>query len=161
MSAVAPIPAMSSARSSEVGATLVEVLVTIVLVGIGVVGVMYGWTNSIALSSVNKAQAEVAAISASAKEALRDTTRNPYQLCTFGVPTYNPKAGLTIEQNKYTVSISKIEYWDGSAFVAGCTGETPAFNRLQRVTLTVRTKDDGVTTTPDVVRTTQVVKWGS
>ena len=91
----------------EQGFSLVEVLITVVIVGIAFAAILGGMVTSIVVSDVHRKQASSDALARSAAEALKD------QAVAY-VPCAGPSAyasALPTAPSGYTVSIQSIRYW--------------------------------------------------
>ncbi|MEU6477358.1 type II secretion system protein [Streptomyces sp. NPDC047017] len=128
-------------RRGEEGETLIEALVTVVLMGIAFVTILGGIGTAI-ISSVT--QQKVTTADSVIRSAAEKVVSDRYVSCARGYETPTPPAG-------YSVTV-EIEYWDGvGAFGRPCPA---ADTGVQKVTLTVRS------TGPHPVRdaTLEVVK---
>jgi prepilin-type N-terminal cleavage/methylation domain-containing protein len=139
----------------EGGFSLVELLITIVIVGIGFAALLGGVMTSVIVSSHQREQATVDAVARSAAEWIKDPVNNPYS-CAANNP-YSV-AALTVPSG-YTVTISSIEYWTPPA-VPFPAAYTPQFqnasstctNGLQRITIVVRSSDLQANETVQVIK---------
>ena len=113
---------------SEAGFTLVELLLTIAILGIAVVAGVGAMMTSIQVSDLGRRQADGQTQLRAYAEAVAGAG---YTTCATSYPTsYSPPAG-------YTVAMT-VAYWDGSsAFTASCGTD----KGLQRVTLTITATD--------------------
>ena len=150
---------------AEDGFSLVEVLVTIVIVGVTFSALLGGLITTITVSSLHRKQATADSVTRSAAEWIKDSVQTPYQNCA-GIGAYS-LSGLP-KPAGYTVAIQSVEYWDGAAAVAG----TPySFNSgvgghlgpscpgsgdkgLQRITIQVTSSDGQVSESVQVVKRT-------
>ncbi|MFE2268367.1 type II secretion system protein [Streptomyces lavendulae] len=125
----------------EEGETLIEVLVSVVLMGVAFVTI-FGGIGTAIISSVR--QQKVTGADSVVRSAAEEVVGDPYVSCAGGYGTPTPPPG-------YTVTVT-VEYWDGvGAFATACPA---ADTGVQKVTLTVRS------TGPHPVRdaTLEVVK---
>lgn len=129
-----------SSRRSQAGATLVEVLIAIALVGILVLALASGMLTLIKTSTETTKQQQVELALGSFTESLKS---GPYTKCAglvAGSP-YPDTAAWVPSQPTMTASLIKIEYWDKSSgsFVSSCpaTGDQGA----QRLTVQVDLED--------------------
>ena len=116
------------APRSEAGFTLVELLLTIAILGIAVVAVVGAMMTSIQVSDLGRRQADGQTQLRAYAEAVAGAG---YTTCATSYPTsYSPPSG-------YTAAMT-VAYWDGSsAFTATCGTD----KGLQRVTLTITATD--------------------
>lgn len=127
-------------RRSQTGATLVEVLIALALVGILVLALASGMLTLIKTSTETTKQQQVELALGSFTESLKS---GPYTKCAAlvaGSPYPNTTAWVP-PQSSMTASLVKIEYWDKSStsFVAACpaTGD----QGTQRLTVQVNFED--------------------
>ncbi len=131
---------MHTRRTDENGSSLADILVAIVLLGIGVAGLLNVWGTSISLSLNGRETSTIAAIAVSAGEAVRDQNRNPYVNCQVPAPHppvvagyYDPRKGIgtwsappsTLAPGSHTpdlydIRVTEIKYWDGDSFDDAC-----------------------------------------
>jgi Tfp pilus assembly protein PilV len=112
----------SSPRWDERGATLVEVLVSVVILSIIIAGLLGGMTTTVSSSNIGRQQADAEAILTSTGEALKDSTFYPYQ-CS---PPYSLTGNIPALPSGWStadVTITTMGYWNGSAFQPGCNGQ--------------------------------------
>jgi prepilin-type N-terminal cleavage/methylation domain-containing protein len=106
-------------RRGERGETLVEILVSIVIIGICFAAILGGLTSSIFGSRVHREQATVETVLRSYAEATKAQVNRPggYLPCASGynITSYNPPSG-------FVPSITSVQWWDGATFrSSGCT----------------------------------------
>lgn len=134
-------------RRSEAGTTLVEVLITVMILGVGFVAVLGGMGTSFALSAFHREQARTEPEVRRLAEAVKAT---PY---ATACPAAYTKAGIGFTAGaRYTVDEPVVvDYLDESSGAsAGCSTATP---RLQVVRLTVTSSTDArAVETIDVVK---------
>ena len=117
------------------GESLIELLVTVVIVSTAVVAVVGGLVTALMMSTLYRKQAE-AAEHLSNYAALIESS--PYDECPgVSYPTYNPGVG-----SGYTADPPAVQFRSGSSFVSSCPagGDTG----IQQVTLWVRSTDGRV-----------------
>ena len=117
------------------GESLIELLVTVVIVSTAVVAVVGGLVTALMMSTLYRKQAE-AAEHLSNYAALIESS--PYDECPdVSYPTYNPGVG-----SGYTADPPTVLFRSGSSFVSSCPagGDTG----IQQVTLWVRSTDGRV-----------------
>ena len=133
-------------HSADEGTTLLELLLTIAIMGVAVATIVGGVMTAVVGSDANHKQGDVSI-------ALRGYADNiaslPYQACpaTYA-PTYAVPTG-------FTASIGAVEYWDSltSAFVSGCPASDFGYERL---TLQVASLDGRASETVQVEKRVQV-----
>jgi type II secretory pathway pseudopilin PulG len=133
------------------GATLIELLVAVTLLGITVVAVMAGLGTSLVVSDVHRkettAGAEVRSF-AEQVENLVTAGTGGYLNCatTSSYPTARP-AITTPDNPGYTRAVTAVKYWTGSAWTSSCGTDIG----LQKLTLQVAATDGRATETLDLV----------
>jgi prepilin-type N-terminal cleavage/methylation domain-containing protein len=143
---------------AEKGFSLVEVLVTIVIVGITFSALLGGLITTITVSSLHRKQATADSVARSVAEWIKDSVANPYANCG-GVGAYS-LSGLQ-KPSGYAAAITSVEYWDGAMPVAGtpysldshigssCSGGDKG---VQRITIAVTSADGQVQETVQVLK---------
>ena len=127
-------------RRSQTGATLVEVLIALALVGILVLALASGMLTLLKTSTETTKQQQVELALGSFTESLKS---GPYTKCAAlvaGSPYPNTTAWVP-PQSSMTASLVKIEYWDKSStsFVAACPASGD--QGTQRLTVQVNLED--------------------
>ena len=127
-------------RRSQTGATLVEVLIALALVGILVLALASGMLTLIKTSTETTKQQQVELALGSFTESLKS---GPYTKCAAlvaGSP-YPNTTDWVPPQSSMTASLVKIEYWDKSStsFVAACPASGD--QGTQRLTVQVNLED--------------------
>ena len=132
------------------GDTLVEILMTIVIIGIAFTGILAGLATSSRMSGIHKQQANADVVLTSAAESVKKQT---YVACPLvALTSYSPTSGVTLPSgwSASNVTITSITKWNGTSFQASC----PAVDQdLQIVTIQVVTP-----TNPSTTETIEVVK---
>ena len=131
-------------RRSQTGATLVEVLIALALVGILVLALASGMLTLLKTSTETTKQQQVELALGSFTESLKS---GPYTKCAAlvaGSPYPNTAAWVP-PQSSMTASLVKIEYWDKSStsFVAACPASGD--QGTQRLTVQVDFQDQSST----------------
>ena len=131
-------------RRSQTGATLVEVLIALALVGILVLALASGMLTLIKTSSETTKQQQIELALGSFTESLKS---GPYTKCAAlvaGSPYPNTAAWIP-PQSSMSASLVKIEYWDKSStsFVAACPASGD--QGTQRLTVQVDFQDQSST----------------
>ena len=130
----------SGSRRTEAGETLVELLVTIVIMGIAFTGVLAGLGMAAVSSGVHREAATGETLVRDAAETLLDPAV-AYVPCAT-TASYGLK-GLTIPKG-YAIAVREVGYWDGQnparypTALATCPS---ADNGVQRLTIAVTSTD--------------------
>jgi prepilin-type N-terminal cleavage/methylation domain-containing protein len=144
---------------AEEGFSLVELLVTIVIVGVTFSALLGGLITTITVSSLHRKQSTADSVARSAAEWVKDSVQTPYANCA-GVGTYS-FSGLA-KPAGYSVAVQTVEYWDGAGPVAGtpysldshlgssCPGSGD--KGLQRITIHVTSSDAQVSESVQAVK---------
>jgi prepilin-type N-terminal cleavage/methylation domain-containing protein len=123
---------MPRRRSDDRGASLVEVLVAVVVLGTAALAAVGGLFTSIRVSDVHRDQTTAAAVARDYSERIAGA---PDLNCASAAGTYASLAGQVDIPAGYTAAVGPIESRTGSAWGACVTGE------LQRVTVEVSSVD--------------------
>ena len=118
-------------RASQAGTTLIELLVTIAIMGIAFVGVVGGIGTAIIGADFQKRGATSGIVLTSAAERIAAET-TPYVRCATPDKYQDP----SVETSEYGIGI-EVLYWDGgSRFGTSCTVAEDRGVQLIRLTLT-------------------------
>jgi Tfp pilus assembly protein PilV len=134
----------------EAGTTLVEVLMTVAILGVAVVAIVGGMGTSIIGTDHHRKQAQAQTVLMSAVDVVKSQSVNPYQACaTTG--TYAAGTGLTLPAGWTTayITVRSVKYWDGSSFATTCPSPD---SKLQLIEVQVATPDGRATESVDVVK---------
>ncbi|MEX2267139.1 MAG: type II secretion system protein [Acidimicrobiia bacterium] len=133
----------------ERGDTLVELLITITVVGITATALLAGFATAIRLSGTHRGQANADVVLVSAADSVKNQAYVACPLVT--VLSYNPTQGVTLPSGwaASNVTITSVKGWNGSAFVT-----CPLIDgKLQLITITASTPGGGASTeSVDVVK---------
>lgn len=135
------------ARRSEAGATLVEILVAVVVIGVGFVAVLGGMGTSFALSAFHREQARTESEIRRYAEAVKASSY------AASCPATYTKAGIGFAPGAHFTADEPVvaDYLDESS--GGSTACSTATPKMQLVRLTVTsTKDTRAVETIDVVK---------
>jgi type II secretory pathway pseudopilin PulG len=135
------------------GATFIEMLISVVLLGTVAVAVLAAMSAAIVAARTNDKVATVQSRLAQAADAISDTQPEQvaYVDCADAPPLPAYQAALDAQfAPAGSIVVVSVEYWDGDAGSFGSTCRTGFGDRLQRVTLRA--------TADDVVREVAVVK---
>ncbi|MEV8514984.1 prepilin-type N-terminal cleavage/methylation domain-containing protein [Dactylosporangium sp. NPDC051484] len=125
------------------GETLIELLVTVIIVGVAVVALVGGVATSIRMSDIHRKQAQAGAYLRAYAETIEHSVAasGKYTPCarTYDVSFDHDQA--------YIPTITDVRYWNGSTFAAACASDSG----VQKVSLKVSTRDNSVTETLDII----------
>jgi Tfp pilus assembly protein PilV len=133
--------AKGGGRDDERGESLLELMIAIVIIGIGVVAVVAGLATSIHMSDIHRKQATASATVRSFAEAIKnDVAISGYQSSCS--PTYAstfaaPSASFATPQ------ISVVRFWNGTSFPTGSCNAAADVG-VEQLTLTVSSTDGRV-----------------
>lgn len=132
------------AAARDAGESLVELLVTVVILGIATVGITGALLATGKASSMHRQQAL-------AQNALRSwaeqTSTGPYTECATAGSFGAPRSALPVG---FTATVTRVGYWTGGSFADYCSSDTG----VQKVTLTI-TAPNGLS--PEVSQSVAVV----
>ena len=139
------------APSDETGATLIEVLVAIVILGTAFAAILGGMATSILTSDIHRKEASANTVLVSAAESITDEGRNPYVSCA-GTASYRPYLGVSVPPS-FTVVVAAVQHWNGAGVgnpdassPFGAPDPCPAVDTgLQQVTLRAIASDGRAT----------------
>ena len=145
--------------SRDVGETLIELLMAVVIMGIAAVAVVGGIATSITMSDIHHKQATAGAAVRDYAEAVENavatstTSGAMYTACATlpagAHPAYSPsQVGYTAPVG-YSAQVASITYWNGSTLAFGSTCTTDA--GVQMVSIRVSSNDLRATETLSVV----------
>jgi type II secretory pathway pseudopilin PulG len=127
---------MAARFRSERGESLLELLITISILGIAVVAILTGLATAIRLSGAHRDQADAEVIVAAGAESLKQLEYAP---CASSYP---------LSHQSWSLTVTSVKTWDGSAFGDPCS---PAAT-LQLVTIRAASPDGESVETLDVVK---------
>lgn len=131
------------------GAALVEVLLSIVLVGVAVVAIVGSQGNSLLATSADQNRATARLALNNAAEALRDPAVTPFVGCDPDGPNPSRPAPPVALRSGWAIT-ADYRWWDGTGFGDVCPADAQ-LRDVQLVTLAV-TDPIGHTVTLDVVK---------
>jgi Tfp pilus assembly protein PilV len=119
----------------DAGETLIEVVISIAIMGIAFVALMGGMLTAVSLSALHRQQADTQLQLVSAVEQVK---AGPYHVGCPASPYTVP--GVTIS----------VEYWNGVQFGSTCFEDLVGYYRMQRITFTITI--DGVGHTETILK---------
>jgi prepilin-type N-terminal cleavage/methylation domain-containing protein len=137
---------------SDAGFSLVEIVITIAIVGVTFSAILGGLFASITVSSLQRKEATADTVARSAAEVVKDSVQNSYNNCAG--PSAFSLTGVSVPSG-FSVHITDVAYWDGQPPAGGAVvfqSNCPSDKGIQRITI-VATSDDGQAT-----ETVQVIK---
>jgi prepilin-type N-terminal cleavage/methylation domain-containing protein len=140
--------------ASDAGFSLVEIIITIAIVGVTFSAILGGLFASITVSALQRTEATADTVARSAAEVVKDSEHNPYFDCA-GSGRYS-LTGLSVPSG-FSVQITDVAYWDGSPVTAGyavgfqpnCPGSD---HGIQRITISATSSDGQATETVQVIK---------
>ena len=129
------------------GESLVELLITITIVGIAFTGILAGLATAINLSGRHRGQANADVVLVSAAESVKNQA---YTQCA-STSSYNPTSGVTLPSgwSASHLSITSVRKWNGTSFVTTCPSTDQG---LQLITITANTPDGNSTESVEIVK---------
>ena len=144
--------------SNESGNTLIEILITIVVVAIGVVGIMPALANSLSLADRYSKQSKADQVLTQVIETLQRTA----YVCS-GTTSYDAALSPVALSTGYSITVTNLKYWTSTSAVNDFLGTAcpptpsppatvaPIFY-TQRITVKVGSQDNRGKQTIDVVK---------
>ncbi|MDQ1424145.1 MAG: hypothetical protein QOD72_1643 [Acidimicrobiaceae bacterium] len=120
------------------GETLIEVVISIAIMGIAFVALLGGMLTAVSLSGLHRQQADVQLQLVSALEQVK-------------AAKYAGPCAASPQYSVPGVSIS-VEYWNGVTFGPTCYENLVSYYRTQRITLTITTTDGRVTRAETILK---------
>jgi type II secretory pathway pseudopilin PulG len=127
-----------SAPRGDRGETLVEVLVTVMIMGVAAVVLLGGLGTSVRMSGLRREQATGQAYVRAFAQALDSSVAaspSGYVACATAA---SYAGAYTTGDTHFTAQVLSVTYWNGTAFGASCTTDTG----LQQVVLGVQGPDE-------------------
>jgi type II secretory pathway pseudopilin PulG len=97
----------------QAGETLVETLLSLVILGVAIVAIVGGLGQSIFSSSLHRDQSDGGTVLVASAESVKDVALNPYVNCAT-TASYSPTVGNTVPSG-WAVSVQSVQYWLGDA----------------------------------------------
>jgi Tfp pilus assembly protein PilV len=143
---------VTDAPRSEHGSTLIEVLISVVILGLAITALLGGMTTTVGTSSIGGQRADAETILTSAGEAVRDPNLNPY-VCAPTFPAYSTVGSGTASPPSSAWKVNwSLSYWDGTQWNGVAPPATPPCGALQRVTINVTSPTGQVSMSRDFVK---------
>jgi Tfp pilus assembly protein PilV len=133
------------ALRGDQGETLLELLVSIVILGVCVVAIGSSITLSILMSDVHRKQSVASEFLHNYAETIQAST---YQPCT-GAVNYATSLAVPPNGGPWTLTQKKVQFWNGTSFTSTCPGTGD--KGLEQVTLRLQSSDQTVDETLDVI----------
>jgi prepilin-type N-terminal cleavage/methylation domain-containing protein len=138
---------------SDAGFSLVEIVITIGIVGVTFSAILGGLFSSITVSALQQKEATADTVARSAAEVVKDSEHNPYSNCA-GSGHYS-LTGLSVPSG-FSVTITDVAYWDGQPPAGGVVGfqqNCPSSDHgIQRITIAATSSDGQATETVQVIK---------
>ena len=142
--------------ASDAGFSLVEIMITVAIVGITFTAILGGLIASITVSALQRKEATADAIVRSAAEVVKDSDKNPYKNCAG--PSAYSLSGLSVPSG-FSAKITDVQYWswDGNpvpaGYAVGFKGSCPpSDNGIQQITIAATSTDGQATETVQVIK---------
>jgi prepilin-type N-terminal cleavage/methylation domain-containing protein len=139
---------------SDAGFSLVEIVITIAIVGVTFSAILGGLFASITVSALQQKEAAADTVARSAAEVVKDSGHNPYRNCA--PQGHYSLTGLSVPSG-FSVQITNVEYWDGQPVPpGGAVGFQPncpsSDAGIQRITIAAASSDGQATETVQVIK---------
>jgi prepilin-type N-terminal cleavage/methylation domain-containing protein len=137
---------------SDAGFSLVEIVITIAIVGVTFSAILGGLFASITVSALQQKEATADTVARSAAEVVKDSEHNPYSNCAG--PGHYSLTGLSVPSG-FSVSITDVAYWDGqppAGSAVGFQSNCPSDRGIQRITIAATSADGQATETVQVIK---------
>jgi type II secretory pathway pseudopilin PulG len=122
-------------RACERGETLIELLVSISIIGIAIIALVGGLATAITASNAHREQADAGAVARNIAEAIKDTTVPLDANGSYGSGIW----GDVDVPSSVTVNVPPARCWNGDANASSGSAwvDCPNDNGLQKITVTV------------------------
>jgi len=137
---------------SDAGFSLVEIVITIGIVGVTFSAILGGLFSSITVSALQQKEATADTVARSAAEVVKDSAHNPYFNCA--PPGHYSLTGLSVPSG-FSAHITDVAYWDGQPPVGGAVvfqSNCGSDLGIQRITIAASSSDGQATETVQVIK---------
>jgi type II secretory pathway pseudopilin PulG len=150
--------------SDERGETLIEILATVVSLGIAFVAILGSMGTSTAASGTHKRQAEANALLVSAADRLKSQQETPYVSCAdpavpatideylTSIRSVSLPSGAIVPAISLTIPIGAVGYWNGTDFATTNTCQDNTTPRLREQQITIQVSSGNVTESLTIVK---------
>jgi prepilin-type N-terminal cleavage/methylation domain-containing protein len=130
------------AERAQQGETLIELLITVTIMGVLFVAVMAGTATSISMSDFHRQDGTAEGVIRSYAERVSDPTDVPYVDCgSVTTATYATPIGFTLPNADWTASVTSVTFWQGATLNPAFSSACPSPDKgLQQITLQVQSK---------------------
>ncbi|MGH8985698.1 MAG: type II secretion system protein [Acidimicrobiia bacterium] len=126
----------------QAGETLVELLITISILGLAVVAILAGLGTAVRLSGTHRTQANAEVIAAGGAESVK---KQQYVDCPS---SYTANDDVNVPSG-WSLSVTSVKNWNGTSFVSNCPSPN---QKLQLVTVRAASPNGNSVETVDVVK---------
>lgn len=141
-------------RTRDRGVTLIEIVITITLMGVIVVPILVAVATSVRSSRVSEDSAQVETLLVNAVDRVNRATRGDFP-CDLTSPV-----GAAVETVGWPASSVQVEHhyldvneqWQSDASGTACPGGSFQTGIVQRVTIIITSPDEGITRSLQVIR---------
>jgi len=138
-------------RQAEVGESLVEVLIALIILSMGLLLLMGALGLVTRSSGVYRQQTDVGKVLAIAGESLANPSTS-FTNCTTGAEYTAALSSADVDASGVIVTVTNVEYWDGQTFQGVCRDALALGFRQQRVTLTAQSSAASAKETLQVIK---------
>lgn len=144
--------------ADERGETLLEILITVVILGIAFVAILGSMGTSTAASGTHKRQVEANALLVSAADRLKSQAETPYVSCATpatasyvtSIQSVSLPTGAIVTPSSLT--ITAVNYWNGTDFASTNTCQDAVTPRIREQQITIRAASGNVTESLTIVK---------
>jgi type II secretory pathway pseudopilin PulG len=126
--------------SPDAGETLIEIVISIAIMGIAFVALLGGMLTAVSLSGLHRQQSEAQLKLLSTIEQVKAAPFNGS--CSGASPLYPTAPGIT----------ETVEYWNGIAFGSTCFENLVTYFKAQRITFVFTSTDGRVTRSETILK---------